>query len=82
MTTLTTLLGVAPLAFRAAQGSEIYSPLGTAVFGGLTTSSFITLFIIPVIYYHVEKWRQNRAARRNENEPENDSSAVEERYAE
>lgn len=57
MTTLTTLLGVAPLAFRAGQGSEIYSPLGTAVFGGLITSSFITLFIIPVIYYQVERLR-------------------------
>lgn len=90
MTTLTTLLGVAPLAFRAGQGSEIYSPLGTAVFGGLITSSFITLFIIPVIYYHVEKWRENRDVRRGDDEAEDErsadvadeSSALEERYAE
>jgi HAE1 family hydrophobic/amphiphilic exporter-1 len=70
MTTLTTLLGVAPLAFRAGQGSEIYAPLGTAVFGGLLTSSFITLFIIPVVYYHVELLRRRRAGRRAEGDHE------------
>jgi HAE1 family hydrophobic/amphiphilic exporter-1 len=43
-----------PLALRAGQGSEIYSPLGKTIFGGLITSSLITLIIIPVIYYRVE----------------------------
>jgi len=81
MTTLTTLLGVAPLAFRAGQGSEIYAPLGTAVFGGLLTSSFITLFIIPVVYYHLERFRRRRSAKglAAADEP---AELKEERYAE
>ena len=83
MTTLTTLLGVAPLAFRAGQGSEIYAPLGTAVFGGLLTSSFITLFLIPVVYYHVERFRHRRRDRAAESPGEAEQETdLEERYAE
>jgi HAE1 family hydrophobic/amphiphilic exporter-1 len=55
MTTLTTLLGVFPLALGAGEGSEIYAPLGQSIFGGLFSSTFITLFFIPVIYRIVEK---------------------------
>jgi len=62
MSSLTTILGVAPLAFRAGQGSEIYAPLGMAVFGGLITSSLITLVLIPLLYYRLEKSRERRQA--------------------
>jgi len=62
MSSLTTILGVAPLAFRAGQGSEIYAPLGMAVFGGLITSSLITLVLIPLLYYRLEKSRERRHA--------------------
>jgi HAE1 family hydrophobic/amphiphilic exporter-1 len=55
MTTLTTLLGVFPLALGGGEGSEIYAPLGQSIFGGLFSSTFITLFFIPVIYRIVEK---------------------------
>ncbi len=55
MTTITTMLGVVPMAFAAGEGSEIYAPLGQAIAGGLFTSTLITLFIIPVLYYRTER---------------------------
>jgi HAE1 family hydrophobic/amphiphilic exporter-1 len=64
MTTLTTLLGVFPLALGTGEGSEIYAPLGQSIFGGLFSSTFITLFFIPVIYRIVEKRRERSAGKR------------------
>ncbi|MBI9101909.1 MAG: efflux RND transporter permease subunit [Spirochaetales bacterium] len=55
MTTLTTILGIIPLAVGMGEGSEIYSPLGQSIAGGLVTSTFITLFLVPAIYYVLEK---------------------------
>lgn len=55
MTTLTTMLGVVPMAIARGEGSEIYAPLGQAIAGGLFTSTIITLVIIPVLYYMTEK---------------------------
>ena len=54
MTTLTTMLGVVPMALAKGEGAEIYAPLGQAIAGGLLTSTLITLFIIPVLYYTTE----------------------------
>lgn len=67
MTTLTTMLGVVPMALAKGEGSEIYAPLGQAIAGGLLTSTLITLFIIPVLYYVTElraltKKKKKRAA--------------------
>jgi HAE1 family hydrophobic/amphiphilic exporter-1 len=58
MTTLTTLLGVGPLAIGMGEGSEIYAPLGQSIFGGLFSSTFITLFFIPVVYLMLEKRKE------------------------
>jgi HAE1 family hydrophobic/amphiphilic exporter-1 len=66
MTTLTTLLGVFPLALGTGEGSEIYAPLGQSIFGGLFSSTFITLFFIPVIYRIVEKRREHSKGRAGE----------------
>lgn len=54
MTTLSTMLGVIPMAVSQGEGSEIYASLGQAIAGGLLTSSLITLFIIPMLYYTSE----------------------------
>lgn len=54
MTTLTTMLGVVPMAMAKGEGAEIYAPLGQAISGGLLTSTIITLFIIPVLYFITE----------------------------
>lgn len=63
MTTLTTIFGVAPMAFATGLGSEIYAPLGQAIAGGLITSTIITLYLVPVLYRITERrriYKQNR----------------------
>jgi len=50
MTTLTTILGLVPLALGIGEGAEAQAPMATVVIGGLTTSTILTLVIIPVIY--------------------------------
>ncbi len=50
MTTLTTLLGLLPLAVSSGEGSEIWRPLGIATIGGLTFSTLITMVLVPVMY--------------------------------
>ncbi|MBI9098942.1 MAG: efflux RND transporter permease subunit, partial [Spirochaetaceae bacterium] len=54
MTTLTTMLGILPLALGKGDGAEFYAPLGQTIFGGLFSSTIITLILIPVLYYMVE----------------------------
>ncbi len=50
MTSLTTILGMLPLALSRGSGSEIWSPMGIAVIGGLVFSTLVTLILVPVIY--------------------------------
>lgn len=50
MTTLTTILGMVPMAVGSGEGSEIWKPMGVAVIGGLTFSTLLTLLFVPVLY--------------------------------
>ena len=50
MTTLTTLLGMVPMATSSGMGREAYSPLGITMIGGLMVSTLITLLLVPTIY--------------------------------
>lgn len=50
MTTLTTILGMTPMAIGIGDGSEIWQPMGIAIIGGLTISTLLTLVVIPTIY--------------------------------
>ena len=50
MTTLTTILGMVPMAVGTGQGAELWRPMGTAVIGGLTVSTILTLLFVPVLY--------------------------------
>ena len=50
MTALTTILGMLPLALSQGEGSEIWSPMGITVIGGLVFSTLVTLVLIPVMY--------------------------------
>jgi multidrug efflux pump subunit AcrB len=50
MTTITTVLGMLPLALGVGEGSEFLQPLGVVVFSGLSLATFLTLFIIPCFY--------------------------------
>ena len=50
MTTLTTILGMVPMAISSGEGSEMWRPLGISVIGGLTVSTVLTLILVPVLY--------------------------------
>jgi HAE1 family hydrophobic/amphiphilic exporter-1 len=50
MTTFAMICGMLPVALGLGEGAEFRSPMGQAVIGGLITSTFLTLFIIPVVY--------------------------------
>ena len=51
MTTATTVLGLLPMAMGLGEGAEIRSPMAIAVISGLLTSTFLTLILIPTLYY-------------------------------
>lgn len=55
MTSLSTILGILPIAFALGAGSESRVSMGIAVIGGLVLSTFLTLFIIPAFYSYVAK---------------------------
>ena len=50
MTSLTTILGMVPMAVGTGEGAEIWRPMGTAVIGGLTFSTILTLLFVPTMY--------------------------------
>jgi HAE1 family hydrophobic/amphiphilic exporter-1 len=50
MTTLSTLMGLTPLALSRGDGSEIWQPLGITMIGGLLVSTFITMLFVPTLY--------------------------------
>ncbi|HEY2251207.1 MAG TPA: multidrug efflux RND transporter permease subunit [Planctomycetaceae bacterium] len=74
MTTMAALLGAVPLAFGTGVGSELRSPLGITIIGGLIVSQLLTLYTTPVIYlwfdrlatrmgFGTQHWGQDRPAR-------------------
>ncbi len=50
MTSMTTILGMLPLALGTGEGSELWQPMGVAIIGGLTFSLILTLLVVPVFY--------------------------------
>ncbi len=50
MTSLTTILGMVPMAIGGGEGSEMWRPMGVAVIGGLTFSTILTLLFVPTMY--------------------------------
>jgi HAE1 family hydrophobic/amphiphilic exporter-1 len=54
MTTITTLLGLLPMAVSGEEGSNLWSPLAITVMGGLTSSTILTLLIVPSAYVIAE----------------------------
>jgi HAE1 family hydrophobic/amphiphilic exporter-1 len=57
MTTLTTILGLIPMTFFPGKSSIMIQPIGLTVIGGLSSSTFITLFFIPVMYSFIHEHR-------------------------
>jgi len=65
MTSLSTMLGLSPLALGLGEGGEAQAPLARAVIGGLMSSTLINLLFIPVIYSLFEGLRKNRAVKQD-----------------
>ena len=63
MTTLTTILGMLPMCFATSGSAGMVQPIGVAVVGGLTSSTFITLFFIPVLYSLIMKEKKTKKSR-------------------
>jgi cobalt-zinc-cadmium resistance protein CzcA len=57
MTVAVALLGLVPLALSQGIGSEVQRPLAVVVIGGLVSSTFLTLIVLPVLY----QWMEGRA---------------------
>ena len=57
MTALVASLGFVPMAIARSAGAEVQRPLATVVIGGLITSTFLTLLILPTVYGWFERER-------------------------
>jgi cobalt-zinc-cadmium resistance protein CzcA len=61
MTASVAILGLVPMLLSSGVGAETQRPLATVVVGGLISSTFLTLILLPVLY----EWLENRAERKN-----------------
>ncbi|MCH5291323.1 MAG: efflux RND transporter permease subunit [Treponema sp.] len=64
MSTLTTVISLAPMAFFPGEGSASMQPISLTVFGGMTFGSLMTLFLMPTVYYIVNARRMRKAERK------------------
>jgi HAE1 family hydrophobic/amphiphilic exporter-1 len=66
MTTVTTVLGLVPMAFFPGEGTEIVAPIGKTVLGGLSFGTLMTLFLMPTVYAIFNKHSDKRSAKAQE----------------
>ncbi|WKA57529.1 efflux RND transporter permease subunit [Planococcus shenhongbingii] len=59
MTALTTILGLIPLALGLGEGTEINQPMGIVVIGGMISSTFLSLYIVPIVYSLFDRETRN-----------------------
>jgi len=64
MTTLTTILGLVPMALGFGDSGETMQPMATVVIGALTTSTILTLVIVPVVYSLFDDWHLKRSRKK------------------
>ena len=57
MTTLSTILGMLPIAMGIGEGAELRQSMGVVLVGGLVTSTLLTLLVVPVVYMEFEAWK-------------------------
>jgi len=74
MTALVAALGFVPMAISTGAGAEVQRPLATVVIGGIITSTFLTLVLLPVLY----EWLETRSSRREEAPTETPTAATKE----
>lgn len=56
MTALVASLGFVPMAVATSAGAEVQRPLASVVIGGLVTATFLTLFVLPMLYQSLARW--------------------------
>ncbi len=69
MTAFATIFGALPIALGLSAGSESRQPLGYVIVGGMFVSTFLTLYLVPVVYVLFETLREKMGARRVASEP-------------
>jgi multidrug efflux pump subunit AcrB len=62
MTSLATIVGLLPMAFKLETGSEAYAPLARVIIGGLITSVILTVFVVPAAYLLIYQRRAEAQA--------------------
>jgi HAE1 family hydrophobic/amphiphilic exporter-1 len=62
MTSLATIVGLLPMAFKLEVGSESYAPLARVIIGGLTVSVVLTIFVVPAAYLLMYRGRDEASA--------------------
>jgi len=60
MTAMVASFGFVPMALAAGAGAEVQRPLATVVIGGIVSSTFLTLVLLPVLYDWIEGWRERK----------------------
>lgn len=68
MTTLTTVLGLVPVAFAEGEGASLVQPIAKTVVGGLSVATILTLYLVPVLYTVFNRIGERRAERRRRRE--------------
>lgn len=66
MTTLSTILGMMPIALGIGEGAELRQSMGVVLVGGLTTSTILTLIVVPLMYLLFEEWKDKHYVERGE----------------
>ncbi|MCF8054636.1 MAG: efflux RND transporter permease subunit [Deltaproteobacteria bacterium] len=64
MTTFAMIFGMIPVAFGVGEGAETRSPMGIAIIGGLISSLFLTLLVVPVAYDLFDEWKEKLVGKR------------------
>ncbi|OIQ96389.1 cobalt-zinc-cadmium resistance protein CzcA [mine drainage metagenome] len=63
MTAATAALGLIPLLWGSPVGKELEQPLAQVVLGGLVSSTFLNMIVVPTVYQRIEQWREQRQHR-------------------
>lgn len=66
MTTLSTILGMMPIALGIGEGAELRQSMGVVLVGGLSTSTILTLIVVPLMYMLFEEWKAKHYVERGE----------------
>jgi len=64
MTAFTTVFGLIPLSLGLGEGAQLQAPMARVIMGGILTSTFLTLVVIPVLYLSAERMKTKMKARR------------------